>query len=175
MEVTLDKQGRILLPPYLRTYAKLDKDVVLAGVGTKFEIWDQVRFEERRLQVEASFDADLAALAETGFMREMLHTEQLQGHLAIVVGAGASGRAAAKLLARLGASVRFLEKNVKAATESFRAEAEAGGYDLRLGAHAAQCGPAAEARGDQARRGHHLVGPVAQTAYGPPGSRRRHQ
>jgi len=68
-------------------------------------------------------------------MREMLHTEQLQGHLAIVVGAGASGRAAAKLLARLGASVRFLEKNVKAATESFRAEAEAGGYDLRLGAH----------------------------------------
>jgi len=68
MEVTLDKQGRILLPPYLRTYAKLDKDVVLAGVGTKFEIWDQVRFEERRLQVEASFDADLAALAETGFM-----------------------------------------------------------------------------------------------------------
>jgi MraZ protein len=67
MEVALDKQGRILIPPYLRTYAVLDKDLVLAGVGTKFEIWNQAKFEERRRQVEASFDADLAALAETGF------------------------------------------------------------------------------------------------------------
>ena len=43
-------------------------------------------------------------------MRDMLHTDQLRGHTAVVVGAGASGRSAARLLARLGASVRFLEK-----------------------------------------------------------------
>lgn len=67
MEVSLDKQGRILIPPHLRSYAALDKDLVLAGVGTKFEIWNQAKFEERRRQVEANFDADLAALAETGF------------------------------------------------------------------------------------------------------------
>jgi MraZ protein len=67
MDVTLDKQGRILIPPYLRSYAGLDKDLVLAGVGTKFEIWNQAKFEERLVQVEATFDADLASLAESGF------------------------------------------------------------------------------------------------------------
>lgn len=67
MEVTLDKQGRILIPPHLRAFAGLDKELVLAGVGTKFEIWDQGRFEERRRQAAANFDANLAALAESGF------------------------------------------------------------------------------------------------------------
>ena len=46
---------------------KMDKDLVLAGVGEKFEIWNQTKFEERRRQVGLRFDADLAALAETGF------------------------------------------------------------------------------------------------------------
>jgi UDP-N-acetylmuramoylalanine--D-glutamate ligase len=68
-------------------------------------------------------------------MREMLHTDQLAGHLAVVVGAGASGRAAARLLSRLGASVRFLEKNPAGVSADLRAEAETAGYDLRTGEH----------------------------------------
>jgi UDP-N-acetylmuramoylalanine--D-glutamate ligase len=68
-------------------------------------------------------------------MRDMLHTDQLRGHTAVVVGAGASGRSAARLLARLGASVRFLEKNAAAVSAELRAEAEAAGYDLRAGEH----------------------------------------
>lgn len=68
-------------------------------------------------------------------MREMLHSDQLRGHLAVVVGAGSSGRSAARLLRRLGASVRFLEKNPKAVPDDFRGEAAAAGYDLRVGAH----------------------------------------
>ena len=67
MEATLDKQGRILIPPHLRAFAGLDKDMVLAGVGSKFEIWDQGRFEERRRRAAENFDADLAALAQSGF------------------------------------------------------------------------------------------------------------
>lgn len=44
-EVVLDKQGRIQLPAHLRKSGKLDRDVVLAGVGRCFEIWDKERFE----------------------------------------------------------------------------------------------------------------------------------
>ncbi|EHJ47536.1 UDP-N-acetylmuramoylalanine/D-glutamate ligase [Solidesulfovibrio carbinoliphilus subsp. oakridgensis] len=68
-------------------------------------------------------------------MRDMLHAGQLSGHQSVVVGAGASGRAAARLLSRLGASVRFLEKNAASVTDAFRAEAVEAGYDLRVGDH----------------------------------------
>ena len=42
----VDKQGRILIPSVLREFAKLDKDVVLAGVGNRIEIWDKKAWEE---------------------------------------------------------------------------------------------------------------------------------
>ena len=42
----LDKQGRILLPPVLREYANLTKDVVLVGVLSRVEIWDKDRWQE---------------------------------------------------------------------------------------------------------------------------------
>ncbi len=67
MEVALDKQGRILIPPHLRKYARLQKEIVLAGVGRKFEIWDLERFEAQRLEVEQEFDPMMDALAESGF------------------------------------------------------------------------------------------------------------
>jgi len=44
-------------------------------------------------------------------MREFIHGDQLKGHRAVVLGAGTSGIAAARLLVRLGASVRLLERN----------------------------------------------------------------
>jgi MraZ protein len=45
-EVDMDGQGRILIPPRLREFAKLDKRVVLAGLGNKFEIWDEEMWEQ---------------------------------------------------------------------------------------------------------------------------------
>lgn len=39
--VELDKQGRILIPGTLREFAKLDKDIVLLGVGDRIEIWNK--------------------------------------------------------------------------------------------------------------------------------------
>jgi MraZ protein len=40
-ECELDGQGRLLVPPPLRDFARLDKRVVLVGQGNKFEIWDE--------------------------------------------------------------------------------------------------------------------------------------
>lgn len=40
-EVDMDGNGRVLLPPPLRKYAKLEKQVVMLGQGNKFEIWDE--------------------------------------------------------------------------------------------------------------------------------------
>ena len=46
-DVDLDAQGRILIPPDLRSEAGLVKEVTLVGGGlTHFEIWDRRRFEE---------------------------------------------------------------------------------------------------------------------------------
>lgn len=44
-EVELDKQGRILIPQTLRESAGLEKDVVLAGVIDKIEVWDKTKWD----------------------------------------------------------------------------------------------------------------------------------
>jgi MraZ protein len=40
-ELELDGNGRILLPPLLRDYANLTKQIILVGQGKKFEIWNE--------------------------------------------------------------------------------------------------------------------------------------
>ena len=41
IECEIDKQGRFLIPANLREAAKLEKDAVIVGVGTRLEIWDK--------------------------------------------------------------------------------------------------------------------------------------
>lgn len=45
-EVEPDKQGRILIPPGLRDYAGLERDVTLIGASTRAELWDTGRWEQ---------------------------------------------------------------------------------------------------------------------------------
>lgn len=40
-DVQMDKSGRILIPMELRTYASIDKKIILIGQGKKFELWDE--------------------------------------------------------------------------------------------------------------------------------------
>ncbi len=64
MECPIDKQGRILVPPYLRKHAGLTRDVTVAGVGTKIEIWDRSRFEESLTQSNARYPEMARSVAE---------------------------------------------------------------------------------------------------------------
>lgn len=45
-EVQPDKQGRILLPRYLKDHAKIQKDIVIIGARDYAEIWDRQAYEE---------------------------------------------------------------------------------------------------------------------------------
>lgn len=47
-ELELDAHGRILIPPTLREYAALSRDVVLIGQGSRFELWDESHWGESR-------------------------------------------------------------------------------------------------------------------------------
>ena len=63
-EAEIDSHGRILVPPRLRDFAKLDKRVVLAGVGKKFEIWNEEVWEQSRTDW-VNTDKDEGAMPES--------------------------------------------------------------------------------------------------------------
>ena len=46
-EVDMDGAGRVLVPPALRQYAGLEHRVVLVGQGSKFELWDEAKWNEQ--------------------------------------------------------------------------------------------------------------------------------
>lgn len=50
MEVSLDKQGRILIPALLREAASLEKEVVFVGMMNRVEVWDKRRLEEQEME-----------------------------------------------------------------------------------------------------------------------------
>jgi MraZ protein len=52
---TPDKQGRITVPPKLREWANLSKDVVVIGAMTRLEIWDEASWEAYSESQEESF------------------------------------------------------------------------------------------------------------------------
>jgi MraZ protein len=55
-EEELDKQGRFTVPPVLRTFAGLDREVAVVGAGERLEVWDEASWRERFAQAEAGYD-----------------------------------------------------------------------------------------------------------------------
>lgn len=45
-EMAPDRQGRILLPQYLKDFAQIKRDVVIVGVSNRIEIWARDKWEE---------------------------------------------------------------------------------------------------------------------------------
>lgn len=57
-ECCLDKQGRILVPPSLKKYAQLEKNIVIVGLINHFEIWNAERYYSMVQQGESSAETD---------------------------------------------------------------------------------------------------------------------
>jgi MraZ protein len=67
-ELELDGHGRVLLPRELREYAGLDRQAILIGQGSKFELWDESRWNDKRdqwLDAEAADEIGLPAELES--------------------------------------------------------------------------------------------------------------
>ncbi len=58
----IDKAGRVLLPATLKTMAKLDREVVLVGMGNRFELWDKDNWQQETEKALQSSAEDLAEL-----------------------------------------------------------------------------------------------------------------
>ena len=63
-ETPIDKQGRILVPQYLRDHAQLEREVAIVGVGPTAEIWDAERFQTHMDQTNANFRIISEKMAE---------------------------------------------------------------------------------------------------------------
>jgi MraZ protein len=53
MDVGLDKQGRVVMPEYLRVFAKFKKSLVVAGLYNRLEIWDEEEWTKYKNQTES--------------------------------------------------------------------------------------------------------------------------
>lgn len=63
-ELVPDKQGRVLLPKYLKQYAHIEKDVVIVGVANRIEIWGRKQWKEFYEKTQGSFEDIAEKLAE---------------------------------------------------------------------------------------------------------------
>lgn len=65
-DVEIDNQGRILIPDYLRKYAGLKKEVVVAGLYNRIEIWDDGTWATYKTKTESSSEKIAEQLGELG-------------------------------------------------------------------------------------------------------------
>jgi MraZ protein len=66
MDIDVDKQGRVMLPDYLREFAHLQKDVVVAGLYNRLEIWDAATWKKYKEQTEAQSNEIAEQMGELG-------------------------------------------------------------------------------------------------------------
>jgi len=66
VDVEVDKQGRILIPDFLKNYAGLGKNVIVAGIYNRLEIWDEKKWKEYKQKAEKNTDEIAEQLGKLG-------------------------------------------------------------------------------------------------------------
>jgi MraZ protein len=66
MDVDIDKQGRILIPDYLRQFAGFKKTVVVAGLYNRLELWDESKWSEYKTGMEVKSNDIAETLGSLG-------------------------------------------------------------------------------------------------------------
>ena len=66
MEVEIDKQGRAVLPDYLRKFAGISKKTVVAGLYNRVEIWDADKWESYKHSTENQSNEIAERMRELG-------------------------------------------------------------------------------------------------------------
>ena len=64
VEVVPDKQGRILIPQYLKDFAAIKRDIVIIGVANRIEIWDKAAWQEFYKSAREDFEETAERLIE---------------------------------------------------------------------------------------------------------------
>ncbi|MFT5281050.1 MAG: MraZ protein [Flavobacteriaceae bacterium] len=67
-EIDIDSNGRILLPSVLASFAKLKSKVVIAGVYSRMEIWDEKAWDKHQAENEKRADALAEKLGDIGMI-----------------------------------------------------------------------------------------------------------
>jgi MraZ protein len=81
VDVTLDRQGRILIPPALRAAAGLVREAVVVGVLARFEVWDPQAWEafvrdSERILDDVALDLDGPGSPALGGLAETPHPQE---------------------------------------------------------------------------------------------------
>lgn len=66
VDVDTDKQGRVIIPEYLRQYAGLKKDAIVAGVFSRMEIWDRTAWEKYKAKTEKNASGIAERMSDLG-------------------------------------------------------------------------------------------------------------
>ena len=65
VELVPDRQGRVLLPQYLKDFADIKRDIVIVGVSNRIEIWAQEQWRNFYANWRASFEEIAEKLIDT--------------------------------------------------------------------------------------------------------------
>jgi MraZ protein len=68
VEGEVDSVGRILIPEFLKDFAKLDTRVVVAGVNDRIEIWNEKKWNAYKKQIETQADEMAEKLGDLGVL-----------------------------------------------------------------------------------------------------------